>query len=161
VLLLWLCSCMCTLTPLTPFLILITCKVWETPTCGDSSQTGLNYKEDICGTQVWSLDCLKGVECNPWPKEVTITWSRHWPNHGKNRCATCLFTFLWLLSSWVLIFTWNIVPSLILILSEQSSEEFLSPLSLLSNLVLFTLTYIIDQLCVVFSKIHRITYSSL
>jgi hypothetical protein len=38
-------------------------------------------KEENCGTQGWSLDHLRGIECNPWPKEVTTTWSRHWPNH--------------------------------------------------------------------------------
>jgi hypothetical protein len=42
---------------------------------------------------------------------------------------------------------------------KQSSEEFSSLFSLLSNLVLFTLTHIIDQVCVVLSKICRITYS--
>jgi hypothetical protein len=114
-----------------------------------------------CGTQVWSLDHLTRVECNPWPKEVTTTWSWHWPNHGKNHCVSCPFSLLWLLSSWVLIVTWNIAPSLILIPKEQSNEEFSSPFSLLSNLVLFTLTYIIDQVCVVLSKICRITYSPL
>jgi hypothetical protein len=38
-------------------------------------------KEENCGTQVWSLDHLRGVERNPWPKEITTTWSRHWSNH--------------------------------------------------------------------------------
>jgi hypothetical protein len=46
------------------------CKAWETPVCGDSSQLGYWYKEDNSGTQVWSSDHLRGVECNPWPKEV-------------------------------------------------------------------------------------------
>jgi hypothetical protein len=48
-------------------IVIILCKVWETPTCGDSSQTGKYYKEDNCGTQVWSMDHLGGVECNPRP----------------------------------------------------------------------------------------------
>jgi hypothetical protein len=52
-------------------------------------------KEENCGTQVWSLDHLRGIECNPLPKEVTTTWSRHWPNHGiKSRCLLCDF-LLW------------------------------------------------------------------
>jgi hypothetical protein len=52
---------------------------------------GYWYKEDNCGTQVWSLDHLRGVECNPWPKKVTTTWSGHWPNNDKNCCVSCLF----------------------------------------------------------------------
>jgi hypothetical protein len=137
------------------------CKTWENPMCGDSSQTRLSYKEDIRGTQVWSLDHLIGVECNHWLKKVTIAWSSHRLNHGKNWCVSCLFTLLRLLPSWVLIFTWNIAPSLILIPREQSSEEFSSLFYLLSNLVLFTLTHNIDQVCVVLSKICRIIYSLL
>jgi hypothetical protein len=31
-------------------------------------------EEDNYGTQSWSLDHLRGIECNPWPKEVTTTW---------------------------------------------------------------------------------------
>jgi hypothetical protein len=71
---------------------------------------GYWYKEDNCGTQVWSLDHLRGVECNPWPKEVTTTWSRHWPNHGKNRYVPCPFYLLRLLSSWAIILSCNIAP---------------------------------------------------
>jgi hypothetical protein len=52
-------------------------------------------KEDNCGTQSWSLDHLRGIECNPWPKEVTTTWSRHWPNHRINHCVLCPSS-LWL-----------------------------------------------------------------
>jgi hypothetical protein len=51
-------------------------------------------------------------------------------------------------------------PSLILISREQSSEEFSYPFYLLSNLVLFTLTHIIYQVCVILSKIYRIAYPS-
>jgi hypothetical protein len=54
-------------------------------------------KEENHGTQVWSLDHLRGVECNPWPKEVTTMWSRHWPNHRiKSPCH--LIYLLWLFS---------------------------------------------------------------
>jgi hypothetical protein len=67
------------------------CKVWETSTCRDSSQREW-YKEEQCGTQVSSLDHLRGVECNPWPKEVTTTWSRHWANHRiKSLCLMCIY----------------------------------------------------------------------
>jgi hypothetical protein len=60
--------CVLLLPPLLLFLIgNILCKVWETPTCGDSSQMWIYYKEDNCGTQVWSLDHLGGVECNSRP----------------------------------------------------------------------------------------------
>jgi hypothetical protein len=104
VLLLPLCSCVHVFTPLySGFDIDRLFKTWETPTCGDSSQTRLSYKEDICGTQVWSLDHLRGIECNPWPKEVTTTWSRHWPNvtpgfRRQTECEPCtcqdqLFTY--------------------------------------------------------------------
>jgi hypothetical protein len=57
------------------------------------------YKEENRGTQGWSLNHLRGIECNPWPKEVTTTWSRHWPNHEiKSPCLLCHF-LLWLISS--------------------------------------------------------------
>ena len=60
--------CVFLLLPLLLFVIvIILCKEWETPTCGDSSQKGTYDKEDNCGTQVWSLDYLRGVECNPRP----------------------------------------------------------------------------------------------
>jgi hypothetical protein len=50
------------------------------------------YKEENCGTQVWSLDHLRGVECNPWLKEVTTMWSRHWSNQRKkSSCLLCIF----------------------------------------------------------------------
>jgi hypothetical protein len=55
------------------------------------------YKEENRGTQGWSLDHLRGIECNPWPKEVTTTWSRNWPNHGIKSCLLCHFS-LWLIS---------------------------------------------------------------
>jgi hypothetical protein len=61
--------CVLLLPPLLLLLIvIILCKVWETPTCGDSSQTEKYYKKDNRGTQVWSLDHLGGVECNPRPR---------------------------------------------------------------------------------------------
>jgi hypothetical protein len=52
-------------------------------------------EEDNYGTQSWSLDHLRGIECNPWPKEVTTMWNRHWPNHGINHCVLCPSS-LWL-----------------------------------------------------------------
>ena len=110
------------------------CKAWETPICGDSSQLGYWYKEENRDTQIWSLDHFRGVECNPWPKEFTINLSRHWLNHDKNRCVSCPFYSLRSLSSCVLILTCNIAPKLVLILKEQSSEEF-SFLLPYSNLV--------------------------
>jgi hypothetical protein len=52
----------------------------------------ISYKEENCGTQGWSLEHLRGIECNPWSKEVTTTWSRHWSNHGiKSPCLLCHF----------------------------------------------------------------------
>jgi hypothetical protein len=86
------------------------CKVWETLICKDSSQLGYWYKEDNRGIQHWTLDRLRGVEYNPWPMEVTTTWSRHWANHVKNHRVTCPFYLLLLLISRVLIFTCNITP---------------------------------------------------
>jgi hypothetical protein len=60
--------CVLLIPPLLLFLtVIILCKVWETPTCGDSSHTRIYYNEDNRGTQVWYLDHLKGVECNPHP----------------------------------------------------------------------------------------------
>jgi hypothetical protein len=51
-------------------------------------------KEENRSTQVWSLDHLRGIKFNPWPKEVTTTWSRHWPNHGiKSPCHLCIIEF--------------------------------------------------------------------
>jgi hypothetical protein len=53
VLLLRLCSCVHVLTPpYYSFDIDHLYKACETPMCGDSSQPGLSYKEDIRGTQV-------------------------------------------------------------------------------------------------------------
>jgi hypothetical protein len=110
--------------------------------------TGYWYKEDNCGTQVWPLDHLRGVECNPWLKEVTTTWSRHWPNHDKNRCVSCPFYLLRLLSSWVLYSLALLLLSLILILKEQSSEKFSLILFYHPNLVLvFINTYYKSSLC--------------
>jgi hypothetical protein len=75
-------------------LIVFTCVRREDSNLWRFLTTWYWYKEDCCGTQVWSLDHLRGVECNPWPKEVTTTWSRHWSNHGKNRCISCPFTYV-------------------------------------------------------------------
>jgi hypothetical protein len=47
-------------------------------------------KEENSGTQSWSLDHLRGIECNPCPKEVTTTWSRHWPNHRIKIIVSCV-----------------------------------------------------------------------
>jgi hypothetical protein len=83
--------------------------------------------EENRGTQVWSLDHLRGVEFNPWPKEVTTTWSRHWPNHGIKSSSlvhlsiVIVFFYRVLTYSLALLFL-----SLIHILKEQSSEEFSS-----------------------------------
>jgi hypothetical protein len=46
-------------------------------------------KEENRRTQVWSLDHLRGIECNPWSKEVTTTWSRHWRTTGQNHRVPC------------------------------------------------------------------------
>jgi hypothetical protein len=112
------------------------CKAWETLICGDSSKLGYWYKEDNCGTQVWSLGHLRGVECNPWPTELTTTWSRHWPNHDKNSLYFVHFTYCYY---YLLEFSYSLVIfplSLILILMEQSSEEFSFLLSSHPNLAL-------------------------
>jgi hypothetical protein len=66
------------------------------------------WKEENCGTQDWSLDHLRGIECNPWPKEVTTTWSRHWSNHGiKSPCHLCIFFFVIVFFHRVLIYKFN------------------------------------------------------
>jgi hypothetical protein len=94
-------------------------------------------KEESCGTQVWSSDHLRGIECNPWPKKVTTTWSRHWPNHGiKVLCHLCI-SLVWL-SFFHRVLTYSLAllfQSLIHISKEQSSEVF-SP-----SLSLFTVTW--------------------
>ena len=139
VVLLLLCSCVCLYSLLTLMLDCDQlCKAWETPICGDSSQPGTWYKEDIHGTQVWSLDHLRGVECNPWPKEVTTMWSRHWPNHGKK--SPCLIVHLLYCDCCLLEFSYSLgilLLSLIHISKEQSSEEFSFPLLSHPNLALF------------------------
>jgi hypothetical protein len=49
----------------------------------------------------WSLDHLKGVECNPRPlgrHNVEVDKCYTWPNHGINHCVPCvvlLFDYLW------------------------------------------------------------------
>jgi hypothetical protein len=68
-------------------------------------------KEENCGTQGWSLDHLRGIECNPWPKEVTTTWSRHWLNHGiKSPSLLCHLLCDWFLLSSSHLITCDIVP---------------------------------------------------
>jgi hypothetical protein len=84
---------------------------------------------------------------------------RLWLNQGKNRRVCCLLSWLWVLSSLVLIFTCNIAPSLILTLRGQSSEEFVFLSSYHPNLVLVLTNTFLDQICVVWSIFHRITYS--
>jgi hypothetical protein len=110
----------------------------------------LEKKEENRGTQVRSLDHLRGVECNPWPKEFTTTWSRHWPNHGiKSPCHLCIS--LVCLSFFHRVLTYSLAllfQSLICILKEQSSEVFSSSLSIHINLVLISQTFI-NQVCVV------------
>jgi hypothetical protein len=110
--------------------------------------TGYWYKEDNYDTQVWSLDHLRGVDYNPWPKEVTTKWGRHWPNHGKNRCIACPFYILRLL---LLVFSYSLailLLSFILMLKEQSSERFSFLLSSHPNLVLIlTNTFYKPSLC--------------
>jgi hypothetical protein len=43
------------------------CKAWETPNCGDSSQQDIIEIKREPWYSSWSLDHLKGVECNPRP----------------------------------------------------------------------------------------------
>jgi hypothetical protein len=143
------CALLCVFTPLlTSVLIVIICVRRERLQFVEIPHNGYWYKEDNCGTQVWSLDHLRGVECNPWPKEVTTMWSRHWPNHDKNHYVSCLFWLLLSLCSRVLHSLAILLLSLILILKEQSSEKFLLLLSSHPNLVLvLTNTYYKQSLC--------------
>jgi hypothetical protein len=94
------CVLLCVITHSLTLILIVTmlCRAWETPTCGDLSQTESRYKEEYSDTQVWSLDHLRGVECNPWPEEVT-TRSRLWPNHGKFVVCLVHFTLLRFMSS--------------------------------------------------------------
>jgi hypothetical protein len=81
--------CVFLLTPLLWFwIVIILCSVRDS-NLRRFLTNGLRYKEEYRGTQVWSLDHLRGVECNTWPKEVTATWSRLWPTHGKHCCVPC------------------------------------------------------------------------
>jgi hypothetical protein len=85
---------------------------------------------------------------------------RLWRNLGKNHRVFCLFSLLRLLSFLVLIFTCDIAPSLIIILREQSSEEFIFLSSSHPNLVLVcTNTFIRPNLCCLkyFSHDHLFT----
>jgi hypothetical protein len=84
--------CVFLLAPYSCALIEIICVRRERLQLVEIPHKGIWYKEEQRGTQVWSLDHLRGVECNPWPKEVTTTWSRHWPNHMiKSPCLLCIF----------------------------------------------------------------------
>jgi hypothetical protein len=129
-------------------IVIILCRAWETPACGDSSKTESKYREEYRDTQVWSLDHLRGVKCNPWLKEVTTTWSRLWPNHRKIVVCIVYFTLLWFLSSLALILHLHIAPSLIHISREQSSEESIFLSFCHSNLVLiYTNIFYRPSLC--------------
>jgi hypothetical protein len=75
----------------------------------------------------------------------------------KNRCVSCVIYFLVIFSSsYFSLLTCIIALGIFHILKEQSSE---GNFSLHSNLVLFTLTQLLDQVCVILSYFCRITYS--
>jgi hypothetical protein len=111
------------------------CKAWGTNLWRFLTK-GYWYKEDNCGTQVWSLNHLRGVECNPWPKEVTTMWTRHWLNHGKNRYVPCPFYLFRLLPSWAIILSCNIVPKFNTHLKGTIKWRVLLPFSSQPNQVL-------------------------
>jgi hypothetical protein len=118
--------CVLLLPPLLLLMIvIILCKVWETPTCGDSSQTEINYKEDNCGTQVWSLDHSGGVECNHRPLglhnvELSLDWTTRLIS-----VSHCLLSFIEIFFFRAFQFTLIIALVSIHILWEQLSEEIL------------------------------------
>jgi hypothetical protein len=117
------------------------------------------YKEDNCGTQV-SLDHLRGIDCNPWPKEVTTTWSRHWPNYEiKSSCLLSIYfiaiivflsyhihlyycSYVWYTSQWS-----NQVKSSLLSFSTLKLVLIYSNSTIRPNLLFWV-------------KFYRITYSS-
>jgi hypothetical protein len=103
--------CVFLLPPYSCALIEIICVRHERLQLVEIPHKGIWYKEEQCGTQVWYLDDLRGVECNPWPKEVTTTWSRHWPNHGiKSPCLLCIFCIVILIFQEFSYFTCIVVP---------------------------------------------------
>jgi hypothetical protein len=63
------CSYVCTLSP--SINLCLDCdhfvRLRESQSCRDSSQTRTLEIRKNCGTQVWSLDHLRGIECNPRP----------------------------------------------------------------------------------------------
>jgi hypothetical protein len=144
-----LCSCVCLYSPpYSSFDYNHLCKAWKTPICGDSSQQDIDIRNTIVSLKF----------------DLWITWvglsatldQRRSPQRGvgigrttvKKHCVSCLFYLLWLLSSRVLYSLVILLLSLILILKEQSSEEFSWFLSSHPNLVLvFTNTYYKPTLC--------------
>jgi hypothetical protein len=53
---------------------------------------GKRYKEEKSWYSSWSLDHLKGIECNPRPlgrHNVEVGKCYTWPNHGINHCVSC------------------------------------------------------------------------
>jgi hypothetical protein len=77
------------------------CKAVRDPKPVEIPHKRVWYKEEYRGTQVWYLDHLREVECNLWLKEVTTSWSRLWPNHGKK--SSCLLSIYFTVIS---IFLW-------------------------------------------------------
>jgi hypothetical protein len=67
-------SCMCCFPSLLCFLCDHHCKGERLQFVEIPRKREKTTEEDNCGTQSWSLDDLRGIECNPWPKEVTTTW---------------------------------------------------------------------------------------
>jgi hypothetical protein len=155
-----LCSCVCTLLPYTKFDCDHLCKGMRSSKLLEiPHKRVLRYKKENCGTQVWYLDHLRWVECNPWSKEVTTTWRYALAEPRENSMSLVHFTLLQFLSSLVLNSTCDIAPSLIHTIREQSSEEFIFLSSSHPNLVLaFSNTFIRPSLCCS-SEFCGITYS--
>jgi hypothetical protein len=113
---------------------------------------GISYKEENRGTQVWSMDHLRGVECNPWPKEVTTTWSKHWPNHGiKSSCLLCIYFIAIVIFQEFSYFTCIVVRMFNTHIQGTIKWRvlFSSPPLLITTWFLFSLTLIINQFCLV------------
>jgi hypothetical protein len=103
--------CVFLLPPYSCALIEIICVRRERLQLVEIPHKGIWYKEENHGTQVWSLDHFRGVKCNPWSKEITTTWSRHWPNHGiKSPCLLCIYFIVIVVFQEFSFFTWIVVP---------------------------------------------------
>jgi hypothetical protein len=126
-------------------LTLLISLIWQYAFClfrGKYVADNSNKLMFVCTLCLLLRDHLRGVECNPCPKEDTTNVGLSEPQN-KNRLSHPYFYFLMIFSPpKFYLFTCDITQSIIHILKEQLSEEDLFSV-LISNLIYIALTLIL------------------